>query len=258
MRKLSLIVIVSLLFSGFASPLLARDNGPKGDRGRQIHPPRAQATKRPSAPPPARKWRGDIHRFKDHDYAYWRSGHWKHGHHEGRNGWWWIVGSTWYFYNAPVYPYPDPYTPAGHVVVPGSSVYYYCTNPAGYYPYVPYCAAWQKIAPQSAAPSTVVVAQPARPESPRDVDYRELNTLADEFYHIDYRKPSASTQLKNLGKRVEAFRKSLLERTYNAMDVLRDAEDLKERIAAQRGALSLGNTKPPPLPAGTKVVFPPH
>jgi hypothetical protein len=94
-------------------------------------------------------WRGDIHRFREHDFERWRAGRWFHGRHDGRRGWWWIVGGVWYFYPAPVYPYPDPYQPPV-VVAPGPpvsgppvaqppAVYYYCDNPAGYYPYVPQC-----------------------------------------------------------------------------------------------------------------------
>ncbi|MEO5369367.1 MAG: hypothetical protein H7833_04755 [Magnetococcus sp. DMHC-1] len=39
----------------------------------------------------------------------WRSGHWKHGHHHGHSGWWWVVGGLWHLYPRAVYPYPDPY-----------------------------------------------------------------------------------------------------------------------------------------------------
>ncbi len=36
----------------------------------------------------------------------WKTGYWFHGTYVGRVGWWWVVGPTWYFYPAPVYPYP--------------------------------------------------------------------------------------------------------------------------------------------------------
>jgi len=95
---------------------------------------------------------GDIHRFHEHDYDRWRGGSWFHGMHDGRFGWWWQVGPTWYFYNAPVYPYPDPYLPpviAGPAAAPpppGGQYWYYCRNPAGYYPYVPQCAGpWEAV-----------------------------------------------------------------------------------------------------------------
>src|SRR5690242_5334364 len=39
------------------------------------------------------EWRDrDIHRFRDHDFDRWHGGHWFHGRHGGRLGWWWLVG----------------------------------------------------------------------------------------------------------------------------------------------------------------------
>jgi hypothetical protein len=49
------------------------------------------------------------HHFVDRDWGRWRGGHWYHGRHAGHDGWWWVIGGAWYFYPAPVYPYPDPY-----------------------------------------------------------------------------------------------------------------------------------------------------
>jgi hypothetical protein len=80
----------------------------------------------------------DIHRFHEHDFDRWRAGRWFHGRHEGRSGWWWVIGPNWYFYPAPVYPYPDPYMPPT-VAPPPPRTYYYCDNPPGYYPYVRAC-----------------------------------------------------------------------------------------------------------------------
>ncbi len=89
-------------------------------------------------------WHGDIHHFQDRDFGIWRGGRWFHGPHGGRAGWWWIVGGVWYFYPAPVYPYPDPYTPP--VVAAPPQTYYWCPNPAGYYPQVPACPVpWQAV-----------------------------------------------------------------------------------------------------------------
>ena len=110
-------------------------------------------------------WGGDIHRFHEHDYDRWRGGRWYQGPHAGRRGWWWIVGGVWYFYPAPVYPYPDPYLPPVVVArpapapapapVPVQQYWYYCRKPAGYYPYVPRCAtAWQAV-PASPPPGPV-------------------------------------------------------------------------------------------------------
>lgn len=85
----------------------------------------------------------DIHRFHDHDAQRWRGGHWVHGRHGRANGWWWVVGGTWYLYSAPVYPYPDPYLPPmvapPPVVAAPQQFWYFCDRPRGYYPYVPVC-----------------------------------------------------------------------------------------------------------------------
>lgn len=95
------------------------------------------------------RWEGDIHRFHEHDFDRWRGGRWFHGRHEGRMGWWWIAGGSWYFYPAPIYPYPDPYQPPAVVLgpPPPPANYYYCDNPAGYYPYVPQCRTPWRVVP---------------------------------------------------------------------------------------------------------------
>jgi hypothetical protein len=86
----------------------------------------------------------DIRRFHDHDFDVWRGGHWIHGRHDGRRGWWWIVGPSWYFYPAPIYPYPDPLVPA--YAAPGASAWYFCPPAQAYYPYVPTCPVpWQAV-----------------------------------------------------------------------------------------------------------------
>lgn len=80
----------------------------------------------------------------------WHGGGWQHGWHNGRFGWWWVVPgwADWYYYNAPIYPAPDPYLPPGVAAGP-TPFWYYCPSPPGYYPYVPQCAApWQPVAPQ--------------------------------------------------------------------------------------------------------------
>lgn len=212
---------------------------------------------RPHSPAPkASPWRGDIHRFREHDYGSWRKGRWTHARHNGRLGWWWIVGDLWYFYTAPIYPHPDPYTPST-VIVESSPIivrtaqphYWYCSNPEGYYPYVPLCySAWTKVVATAtvvetpapiAAPSAPIQPPAAEPvaESQADPDYQNLNAFAIEFTKIKSSDPQASTKLKNLERKVETFRKDLFNRDYNAMEVLRDTEDLKEKIAEQRQSL---------------------
>lgn len=93
-------------------------------------------------------WRDhDVRRFRDHDFAVWRGGRWFHARHEGRFGWWWVAGGTWYFYPAPIYPYPDPLVPA--YATPGAPVWYFCPTAQVYYPYVPSCPVpWQVVPAQ--------------------------------------------------------------------------------------------------------------
>lgn len=96
-------------------------------------------------------YRGDIHRFVDMDARVWHGGRWRHEHHGGRLGWWWVVGGLWYFYPQPVYPYPDPYVPGdiGYDSAEPGSYWYYCQSAGQYYPYVTYCPeGWQAVAPE--------------------------------------------------------------------------------------------------------------
>ena len=95
-----------------------------------------------------------FHSFSPHDLGIWRGGTWSRDWHDGRFGWWWIVGPWWYFYPAPVYPYPQyvppavveeqaPPVPTG---LPPSQYWYYCDNPQGYYPYVASCGTpWRPV-----------------------------------------------------------------------------------------------------------------
>jgi surface antigen len=130
---------------------------------------------------PRGRWRGEIHRFQEHDFEHWRRGRWWHGWHEGREGWWWLAGGVWYWYPAPIYPYPDPYQPPGVLVPPGfqpSQVWYYCQSPAGYFPYVPACSVpWQAVpaAPQPPAPPP-----PAVPMGPPTGQAAPPNTGIDK------------------------------------------------------------------------------
>ncbi len=111
-----------------------------------------------------RGWGGDIRHFESHDAVRWRQGYWHHGHHEGRLGWWWVIGGLWYFYPQPVYPYPDPYQPPVVVIqqsapvapapapapapsVAAPQVWYYCEASSSYYPYVPTCPGGWKVVP---------------------------------------------------------------------------------------------------------------
>lgn len=119
------------------------------------------------------RWRGDIRVFHVHDHAHWRSGRWVHSRHDGRFGWWWVVGGLWYFYPRAVYPYPDPYVPSTVIVqsappapaagpAPAPS-WYYCASSKNYYPYVATCPeGWKAVpaTPAGTAPSANSEAQP--------------------------------------------------------------------------------------------------
>ena len=76
---------------------------------------------------PGPVWHGGIEHFHEHDIVVWRGGRWFHGWHGNRLGWWWIVGPAWYWYPAPVYPYPNPYTPPVVVQVPSVAS---CSTPS--------------------------------------------------------------------------------------------------------------------------------
>jgi hypothetical protein len=87
-------------------------------------------------------WRGDLGRF---DYGRWSGGQWRHVLHNGRLGWWWVVGLDWYLFDRPIYPMPDLYGPAGHA--PGW--WYWCDPYQEYYPFVTYCPIpWQPVLPR--------------------------------------------------------------------------------------------------------------
>ncbi|GGY16304.1 hypothetical protein [Paludibacterium paludis] len=97
------------------------------------------------------------------DRQVWRSGHWLHGDYRGRFGWWWVSGGVWFFYNAPVYPYPDPYAPSAPMPAPtppvppsppepespatAVRVWYFCPARKQYYPYVSECPGGWRPAP---------------------------------------------------------------------------------------------------------------
>ena len=99
--------------------------------------------------------------FAEHDWGVWRGGAWRHEWHDGRFGWWWLVGPDWYYYPEPLYPYPNPYVPptveAAPAVAgegpPPAQYWYYCDNPPGYYPYVATCQTqWRPVPATPQAP----------------------------------------------------------------------------------------------------------
>lgn len=72
------------------------------------------------------------------------NGRWFHGFHGGRMGWWWGTNTSWYRYDAPVYPAPVVASP---VVVPVEpSVAYFCRSAWQYFPQVSDCAeGWESV-----------------------------------------------------------------------------------------------------------------
>lgn len=103
---------------------------------------------------------GEWH-HRDYGAREWRGGHWEHGWHGSHFGWWWIVGPTWFYYDVPMYPYPVyPYPPvysappAPPSGPPPAQYWYYCRDPAGYYPYVSQCpGGWQAVPAEPPQPA---------------------------------------------------------------------------------------------------------
>jgi hypothetical protein len=89
-----------------------------------------------------------------HDREIWRGGNWRHSWHNGHYGWWWFTGGGWFFYDQPIYPYPDyisdyDYDDYGDSDYGPGGVWYYCAAPQGYYPYVSMCMVpWQPVPAQ--------------------------------------------------------------------------------------------------------------
>ena len=231
----SLLLATALLATTAMTPVFADDwhgRGEEHDRGFEGHERGGEGRG---------EWHGDIHRFHEHDFDRWHGGHWLHEIHEGRDCWWWIVDGLWYFYPSPIYPFPDPYTPPEVVLAPAPvgpagppSYVYYCANPSGYYPYVGRCfTAWQRMV----TGVTVAPPQPAPVLDQRQLDGHQLNSYTASFQKTNLNDPHARSRLRSLEKKVAAFRQQLYTRTYNAMDILRDADLLEHRIAEQRERL---------------------
>lgn len=126
---------------------------------------------------------GDIRRFHDHDFDAWRGGHWIHDWHDNHFGWWWVVGGAWVFFNAPAYPYPDPYVPSTVIVeqapsqpveaapaappAPAPAYWYYCASAQNYYPYVTQCpVGWEQVPATPPAANTAPAPTAAPPPPP--------------------------------------------------------------------------------------------
>ncbi|HEY1720610.1 MAG TPA: hypothetical protein VGG27_05150 [Magnetospirillaceae bacterium] len=154
-RLVSSSAAVSIILSGVLAGLTTAPARADDDfhHDRELHPHPGPGPHPHAGPGPGAWWHGDIHHFGEHDLGIWRGGRWFHGPHDGRPGWWWIVGGVWYFYPAPVYPFPNPYVPPGAVVPPPVQYYYYCGPAQAYYPQVGSCPVqWQAVPATAAAP----------------------------------------------------------------------------------------------------------
>ena len=93
--------------------------------------------------------------FSSQDRNQWRGGGWRHETHNGHLGWWWVLGDLWYYYPAPIYPYPSYVGPDYYYDYYGaypapSNYWYYCEDPMGYYPDVMQCNMdWEPVPPQN-------------------------------------------------------------------------------------------------------------
>lgn len=74
-------------------------------------------------------------------------GHWYHGWRNGSYGWWWGDGLGWTYYPYDVYGWDYPYYGYYDDTQPyAAQTWYYCSDPAGYYPYVMQCnTGWQAV-----------------------------------------------------------------------------------------------------------------
>jgi hypothetical protein len=75
--------------------------------------------------------------------------HWYHGWHSGRFGWWLAApGLAWTYYDDPWFGYyGDDY--GNYSQSYAGQTWYYCSDPAGYYPYVTQCSAGWETVPAS-------------------------------------------------------------------------------------------------------------
>ena len=178
MRKtalLSALLLGAALFTGGAANADPRPHHP---------PPRAWHGPRPVVHNRF-VFHNDFHHFTPVERRWWNGGHWRHMWWHGRYGWWWGVGGNFYFYDAPVYPYPTyvsptyygddyyddgddqgygpdqgygqggDYPPGGPDMQggpgayqggPGEGVWYHCSSPEGYYPYIQSCKnGWEQV-----------------------------------------------------------------------------------------------------------------
>lgn len=128
------------LAAALAGLLTGQADAQLHDRRAPFHRNAGSSVGRMRLPAPDHGWRGAPLSTRR-----WNGGHWYHGLHNGRMGWWWAVGPDWFFYNAPVYPFPDIYGPPGA----GTGWWWWCDVRHDYYPYVTTCpSGWRRIYPR--------------------------------------------------------------------------------------------------------------
>ncbi len=79
------------------------------------------------------------------------------------------------------------------------------------------------------APVPLTPPQPLTP-SQRNEDYRTLNDISADFSAIDLNRRNASSKLRKIEARIDDLRKSLLDRSYDTKTILRDTENLNDRV----------------------------
>lgn len=119
-----------------------------------------------------RRWWGPGPGWYHGGYWGWNHGYWFHGAYSGYTGWWWVVGPAWYYYPAPVYPYPPtdgpppgyiaqnvPPPPAANGEVPAGvkngtqkAFTYYCASTQSYFPNVKSCSEGWAVSPVKPPP----------------------------------------------------------------------------------------------------------
>jgi hypothetical protein len=134
--------------SGYCThyPVTASTPEPKGG-ARCVHHDTAPAKVTPhrlggTNLPRPNSWHGNA---RDFTLSNWQGGQWQHISHNGRLGWWWVVGLDWYLFDTPIYPYPDLYTPLNEPF----GWWYWCDAYQEYYSYVTYCPVpWESVMPR--------------------------------------------------------------------------------------------------------------
>jgi hypothetical protein len=97
----------------------------------------------------------NFSRFTPTERRLWTSGHWRQDWHNNMFGWWWVVGGLWYFYPAPIYPYPlyasDYWWEEPAAPIYPTGYWYYCSTSGAYYPHVQTCdVPWMPVTPTPA------------------------------------------------------------------------------------------------------------